>query len=728
MAKAEKRLALVASAIALTLAAFVFVARPAGVGRTYLLRDIVGQFHPWRAYARAQMASGVIPLWNPYNQGGNPFAANPQTQVFYPPSLVFLCGPFGLTLTLYLAAHALLAGAGMYVLLRRLGCGHCASLVGAVAYGYNGWAMTRLEFVPVFASAAWAPWALVALERCIHRPRVRNAILAGLVLTLQTLAGSPNNLFICGLCYGCFLVVTLIWLARRSLRQAAQACACLAAVGMFAGAVSCVQVAPLAEFSGLSLRAEGVRFDYVARRSLFASHLRTLVQPFAYGRPGYASYRAPGLHEFWCGSYYVGLLPLALAAAGVALALWGCARSRRLRSMEPSHARLGHEFPRGAWVFALVAMCALGVALALGKHSVVFRACYAHIPLFDRFRWPCKFIFMAVLGLTALAGLGADEVLRRVAGRPGWQRAFGLAAVAFVAADLWWSGSGLNPTVASEFYDARPHIAPPAGAPRVLCSRDSRFLNNYLYGCTRESAFAWARQMLLAYANLVEGVDAAHADDPLRLRRGAQLLELAETDRVPAQARARLLHMLGVAEVREAHDVSPECLDLVDTPPAHVVRKPLTDPFPRAWFVPTALVFPSVELGRLAARGFDPRAMVIIAGPQNKTVKLAGTGSVRLRSRSAHRVEAALAVRGRGWMVLSDAACPGWAAYVDGRKRAIAAANFALRAVAVSEEDREAEFVYAPRSFKWGAGVSLAALAAVFAIAAAAVGRPRTGV
>lgn len=79
-------------------------------------------------------------------------------------------------------------------------------------------------------------------------------------------------------------------------------------------------------------------------------------------------------------------------------------------------------------------------------------------------------------------------------------------------------------------------------------------------------------------------------------------------------------------------------------------------------------------------------------------------------------------------MVLSDAACPGWAAYVDGRKRAIAAANFALRAVAVSEEDREAEFVYAPRSFKWGAGVSLAALAAVFAIAAAAVGRPRTGV
>ena len=699
--------------MALVLAAFVFVARPALLGRTYLLRDIVGQFHPWRAFARAQMTSGVIPLWNPYNQGGNPFAANPQTQVFYPPSLAFLCGPFALTLTLYLTAHALLASAGMYVLLRRLGCGRCASLVGAVAYGYNGWAMTRLEFVPVFASAAWAPWALIALARCIHRPSVRHVGLAGLVLTLQTLAGSPNSLFICGLCYTCFVAVALVWLACGSLARAVRACICLAGVGMLVGALSFVQLAPVSEFGALSLRAEGIRFDYVARRSLFASHLRTLVQPFAYGRPGSMSYYAPGLREFWCGSYYVGVLPLALAAAGGVLALLGWARSRPLVAMEPSRARLGYAPPRRAWAVAFVVMTALGVALALGKHSVVFRACYAHLPLFGSFRWPCKFMFMAVLGLTALGGLGADEVLCRVPGRPGLARALGMAAVVVVAGDLWWFGSGLNPTVASEFYDARPHIAPPAGAPRVLCSRDSRFLNNYLYGCTRESAFKWGRQMLLGYANLIEGIDAAHADDPLRLRRGAQLLELAETDRVPADARTRLLQMLGVAEVRLAQDVSPACLDLAHTPSAHVVRKPLTDPLPRAWFVPTALVRQRVELGRLCAKGFDPRGMVIIAGPQSKTVKLAGTGSVRLRSRSPHRVDAAVAVRGRGWVVLSDAACPGWLAYVDGRQRSIHTANFALRALAVSERDKMARFVYSPRSLKWGAGVSLAALACV---------------
>ena len=145
------------SALVLVAAAMLFVARPAATGRTYLLRDIVGQFHPWRAFARTQIERGIVPLWNPHNQSGNPFAANPQTEVFYPPSAVFLWLEFGQALVVFLTAHALVSTAGMCLLLRRWGCGACASLVGALAYGYNGWSVTRMEFVPVFACAAWAP-------------------------------------------------------------------------------------------------------------------------------------------------------------------------------------------------------------------------------------------------------------------------------------------------------------------------------------------------------------------------------------------------------------------------------------------------------------------------------------------------------------------------------------------------------------------------------------------
>ena len=43
---------------------------------------------PYLAFKRHELAAGRLPLWNPYQATGMPFAANPEATLFFPPDLL----------------------------------------------------------------------------------------------------------------------------------------------------------------------------------------------------------------------------------------------------------------------------------------------------------------------------------------------------------------------------------------------------------------------------------------------------------------------------------------------------------------------------------------------------------------------------------------------------------------------------------------------------------------
>ena len=49
--------------------------------------DMVNLFYPLKVFGARSLASGFIPLWNPYNFSGTPFFASMQPALFYPPDL-----------------------------------------------------------------------------------------------------------------------------------------------------------------------------------------------------------------------------------------------------------------------------------------------------------------------------------------------------------------------------------------------------------------------------------------------------------------------------------------------------------------------------------------------------------------------------------------------------------------------------------------------------------------
>ena len=60
-----------------------------------------------------------------------------------------------------------------------------------------------------------------------------------------------------------------------------------------------------------------------------------------------------------------------------------------------------------------------------------------------------------------------------------------------------------------------------------------------------------------------------------------------------------------------------------------------------------------------------------------------------------------------GFVVLSDVYYPGWNAFVDGQPSPVYRANYLFRAVEVGPGSHRVEYIYQPRSFWIGVGVTV---------------------
>jgi hypothetical protein len=97
-----------------------------------LLADPIFQFEPWRIFAKTTIMQGELPLWNPYNAGGTPFLANPQTAIFYPLNFIYYLLPVSPALNLITYFKLSFYAYFTYLYLRSIKLTVNSSLVGSV--------------------------------------------------------------------------------------------------------------------------------------------------------------------------------------------------------------------------------------------------------------------------------------------------------------------------------------------------------------------------------------------------------------------------------------------------------------------------------------------------------------------------------------------------------------------------------------------------------------------
>jgi len=137
------------------------------------------------------------------------------------------------------------------------------------------------------------------------------------------------------------------------------------------------------------------------------------------------------------------------------------------------------------------------------------------------------------------------------------------------------------------------------------------------------------------------------------------------------------------------------------------------DALPRAYLVHRArpLAERPALLAALADPAYDLRSEVLLAEGDGLDVVAPAGDEVQVTLYESSRVELRARSEAEGYLVLADAYYPGWEATVDGQPVPIREANGYVRAVRLAAGEHEVVFRYRPASFRWGAAVSLAAVA-----------------
>lgn len=175
-----------------------------------LLADRFQQFDPYRSFIKQSLAGGEIPFRNPYILAGTSFAANPQSQLWYPLQWLTLPLSPASTATVIIILQTLAAGLGMGVFLARLGCGPSAAMFGATGFMFCSF-QTVWQGYPLAGVTAWLPWILAGAEG-LAGPRIRRsaAPLTAAALGMSLTAGHPGSILLILLLSGAYAAFRIV--------------------------------------------------------------------------------------------------------------------------------------------------------------------------------------------------------------------------------------------------------------------------------------------------------------------------------------------------------------------------------------------------------------------------------------------------------------------------------------------------------------------------------------
>lgn len=134
---------------------------------------------------------GDVPLWNPYQGGGAPFAADYSTRVFFPFQILEDISPPALW-DFFLVGRPLIAGFFTYLFLNAIGLTFAASFLGGILYMFSG-SFTWFINLEQYANAAMTlPVVMHAIELLLKNKGARNVSYLGVATALAILSGQPE--------------------------------------------------------------------------------------------------------------------------------------------------------------------------------------------------------------------------------------------------------------------------------------------------------------------------------------------------------------------------------------------------------------------------------------------------------------------------------------------------------------------------------------------------------
>ncbi len=733
--------------------------RPAGLERPSngLLSDPVVQFNVWDK----AMFEGPLTrpwLWNPYAGCGSPLLANAQAAPFSPlKALAYTPAGVARGFGLLCFLKMLLAGLLMYAYMRAVGAGPLNSCLGGISFMACGFMVVWLQW-PHTHVAAMLPALFLGCERMLQRRLKAGVLLVALATALGLLGGHPETSFHITVAAAFYLAARVAFrLLDPDREKRPPVRTCLVCGAAFVGAVAAgaaiaaVQVLPNAEYirtsAMLTQRAAsaeaGHRAPILSLGNLkYARHeLLSYLLPNTWGNPSLHSHWWNKSSNYNESAGYIGIgtlflslfawryfarspvirtlcllqllslgfilrvplvtntlgkLPLFELAANKRLLLVYCFAGAAMGALALEHLLRTRKLsvPEIIWL-AFIAL--LFVSVAANDYLKRFaKNPYDWIPGYGR-RQLLHFLLFLAPWFTIAAFPALKERLRTVL-------CAGLVCLA--AADLFLIQFGYNPfadpgslypdTPVTRLLQAKP-------SPTRVLPMPATIERNILTVYAIQDPRLYDAVTYAPYADFLARLRTSGRDPDLRLCSiaGIRYLWVYPAWTPPAS---------GEVDLTLADEQGPLYENNGALPHAYVSR----------WWRTAAS--PGEALDMLAQDDFPWQSTVVIEPGKARDIEPAEqeepvpVAAATITQYGPHSVTVELPDAARGLLVLNDCYYPGWQAWVNGETRPIYRVNGTFRGLFVGPADNEVVFKYNPRSFRYGAILSIAAVAALVAL------------
>ncbi len=711
---------------------------PLCIGRSLYWGDLMLYFEPMQGFARHELMAGRWPLWNPYILCGQPFIGNPQMCVFYPSTLLLVSLPVWAAMNVSAVIHMFLCGVGMYVFLRRWTVNTMPAWAGAIVYMGSAFLLGRLQFPPMVQTAVYFPLLFAMLDRNVDSPSPGTRLGLAVTVALTILAGHSQVAYLAFTSGTVYVLSRLVrrrnlpastrggispfstaaetGLAARIAGSSSTQARSMAAASVFGLLLSSIYVLPAIQVLHESPR-EQMSVGQANRFFADVPHLLSIVFPRFSGHPATRDFWARG--NAWEPAAFVGWVPLLLAGYAVVR----CRKENLVRF----------------WLIAGL----FGGWLSLGSAGGLYWLAFYVVPGLSSFHDPARFLIWTTMSLSVLTAVGFDalKVRRHWAGRVPEI----IISASIVGPIVWFSADWL-PTTAADNLTLQPAVLADVrvrlGQDRITQASDTLYWKRTIsdgyndYGRDDRRALQRTFNMLLSNLQMTSSLDSASGYEPVPVGSHAAiegLSTLAQQRREPNYP--RLLGLMDVREALVANGSGAPMSGLRRVTTRHngdtVAILHNRSAVSRAWL--TRSVFRVDGRTRLAAAiaapNFDPTRYTIVSGippavelrlrPAGESPPSSTPSAVTWRQVTPERVQLiAEAGATPALLVYSGTAVPGWKAMVDGRRTDAYCADGTLLGVVIPAGRHRVALTYAPDMFRFGAYLSLAAIAAVIAMGA----------
>ena len=376
-------------------------------GAGFYVRDVLRDYLPSHFVLRSIVLRGEFPSWNRFYSAGQPLAANPGFQTFYPGTWLALLPHYPWGFNFEIVLHVTFAAAGMFLLLRSMELKRTSALFGAAAFALGGVVLSLTNLLPFLTSIVWWPWIVMFLRR---RQWGGFAVALGMLLLAAEVSMIVQTA----------MLVAAAWLSLGEGERLKPVIPIVLALG-----IASVQLAPALDLKHDSGRAHSLSYEDATAWRMPAVRPAELFDPHVFGRitddgrefRGASSYRPPRLPLIF--SIYCGLLVPLLAIAGVVLRV-------------------------AKWTWPLIALSYL---LAIGSNGPLIPLLY-RIGIYRSIRYPEKFVLFGLFALIVLAAATLDRLDGRVA----------LFFLLFTVGDLLLHVNELAPAMPRRFFSRPPVV------------------------------------------------------------------------------------------------------------------------------------------------------------------------------------------------------------------------------------------------------------------------------